>query len=51
MPMGMDTSSVFFAAVLPLPWQLLQGFLTSLPLPPQREQGCWVCMTPKGVRC
>ena len=34
-----------------VPWQLLQGFLMSLPLPPQREQGCWVCMTPKGVRC
>ena len=39
--MGMDTSSVFLAAGFPLPWQTLQGFLTSLPLPPQREQGCW----------
>src|SRR5699024_5285601 len=36
--------------VRPLPWQCSQGVLTILPLPPQRVQGCWLCITPKGVR-
>ena len=51
MPAGIFTSSVERCAVLPVPWQALQGFLMICPLPPQRWQGCWVCITPNGVRC
>ena len=49
-PAGMRTSRLFFTPTLPVPWQWVQGFFTNLPLPPQRWQGCWLCITPKGVR-
>ena len=50
-PAGILTSSVLRALVLPVPRQVLQGFLMMVPRPPQCGQGCWLCITPNGVRC
>ena len=51
MPAGMFTSTRFALEVLPLPWHFGHGDLMIFPLPPQRVQGCELCITPKGVRC
>ena len=58
MPAGTWTFMVLFRRTLPLPLQVVQGSLISLPLPPQVGQGlsdcmvmpmkfCWVRMVPR----
>jgi len=50
-PAGMLISICRAARTLPLPPHFLQGSSTILPRPPQREQVCWLFITPKAVRC